>query len=177
MIEGVERTRVCSGSSKDCSRVKGYLSWVLSGNRIVTCYIFKRNMTWQSKLGFKAITPILCVDNVVSSLEHYSKVLGFEIEWSWSEEGFGKGIPTFACVKRGEVCFFLAQQNQGTPGAWASLFLDNADELDSVFQEYQLSGADIVEEPIDKPWGMREMLVKDIDGNTFRIGCSLNEKC
>ena len=46
-----------------------------------------------------------------------------------------------------------------------------------IFQEYQLSGADIVEDPIDKPWGMREMLVKDIDGNTFRIGCSLNEKC
>ena len=31
--------------------------------------------------------------------------------------------------------------------------------------------ADIVEEPTDCSWGMREMLVRDPDKNTFRIGC------
>ena len=33
------------------------------------------------------------------------------------------------------------------------------------------SGANILEPPEDRTWGMRELLVADIDGNTFRIGC------
>ena len=49
-------------------------------------------------------------------------------------------------------------------------------ELDSLFQEYKASGADIVEEPQDRSWGMREMIVRDLDGNTFRMGLTVAEQ-
>jgi hypothetical protein len=32
----------------------------------------------------------------------------------------------------------------------------------------------ITEPPTDKPWGMREMLVEDMDGHTLRIGAPLH---
>ncbi|NQZ69643.1 MAG: VOC family protein [Lentisphaeria bacterium] len=132
-------------------------------------------MSESKKPDFKFVTPILCVNNVADSLKHYEDILGFKIEWAWSEEGFGTGLPTFACVVRGDISYFLAEQSQGTPGAWSSLFLDNRDDLDAIYNEYQASGAKILEAPEDKSWGMREMLVEDIDGNKFRIGCSLEE--
>ncbi len=129
-----------------------------------------------ARVGFTWVTPILSVFDLVKSLEHYEKVLGFEVAWKWSEkeEFDGATHPTFACVCRGEISIFLCEQGQGEPGAWMSLNVGTLDELEEIYQEYRRTEADIIEAPQDCSWGMREMLVKDLDGNTFRIGCPLN---
>ena len=130
------------------------------------------------KPGFKWLTPVLCVNDVPRSLKHYSEVLGFDIEWEWSEpEAFEKPEhATFASVCRGECAIFLCEKGQGTPGAWLCLNVSSSEELDTLHKEYQKSGAKIVQEPQDYSWGMREMIVEDLDGNTFRMGCAIEEK-
>lgn len=128
-----------------------------------------------SKPGFDWMTPVLCVNDLASSLRHYEQVLGFEVSWKWSDtDAFDDtDEPTFACVCRGDCSIFLCQQGQGKPGAWICFNVCTLEELEQVYQEYRASSADIVEAPVDCPWGMREMLVRDPDGNTFRIGCHL----
>ncbi|MCH9697406.1 MAG: VOC family protein [Gammaproteobacteria bacterium] len=128
-----------------------------------------------NKPGFSWLTPVLCVNDLPKSLEHYEHVLGFDVSWKWSEHGeFNEADhPTFACVCRGESSIFLCENGQGSPGAWVCLNVCSLDELHQVFIEYKNASANIVEEPQDYSWGMREMLVKDLDGNTFRIGCQL----
>jgi uncharacterized glyoxalase superfamily protein PhnB len=132
-----------------------------------------------SKPGFTWITPVLCVENVAKSLEYYEQVLGFEISWKWSEsEAFGISCdPSFACVTRGQCSLFLCEQGQGNPGSWNCLNVDTLEELEELFRQYTDSGAHIIEEPQDRSWGMREMLVADLDGNTFRLGCQLRDEC
>lgn len=126
---------------------------------------------------FTDSVPILCVQDLMASLEHYQSDLGFQVVWTWSnEQHFEGGKPSFACVCRGQVSVFLCEQGQGQPGAWMSLFLNTLADLDAVYKEYQQSGADIAEPPTDRPWGMREMFVRDIDGNVFRIGASLEDE-
>lgn len=127
--------------------------------------------------GFTWLTPVLCVNDLVKSLEHYERVLGFEVAWKWAEsEAFDQpDHPTFACVRRGECCLFLCEQGQGHPGGWVCLNVSSPVELEAIHSQYQDSGADIAEAPADRSWGMREMLVRDPDGNTFRIGCQLQE--
>ncbi len=129
------------------------------------------------RVGFSWVTPVLCVSDMIASLDHYEKVLGFEIAWQWSEsEAFeGPEKPTFACVCRGEISLFLCEQGQGNPGSWLSLNLRTLDELEQIHKEYLKAGASIIEEPQDCSWGMREMWVEDPDGNTFRIGSPLDE--
>ncbi len=129
------------------------------------------------KPGFSWLTPVLCVSNLAQSLEHYERVLGFEVAWKWSEnEAFDEtDKPTFACVCRGEASIFMCENGQGNPGAWICLTLGSRKELDEVFAEYRKTAADIAEEPTDCPWGMREMLVRDPDKNTFRIGCVIEQ--
>lgn len=129
-----------------------------------------------SKPGFTWMTPVLCVDSVRRSLEHYKDVLGFEIAWDWSEEESfdGSDEPTFACVCRGDCTLFLCKQGQGNPGTWICLNVASMEALDEIHREYQRSGADIVQPPTDCVWGMREMEVADLDGNMFRIGCPLD---
>jgi uncharacterized glyoxalase superfamily protein PhnB len=53
-------------------------------------------------------------------------------------------------------------------GTYAGLVLATAD-LDSTFEQLQASGAEIVQEPIDQPYGVRDCAVRDPTGNLLRI--------
>ncbi|MDY7104756.1 MAG: VOC family protein [Actinomycetota bacterium] len=53
-------------------------------------------------------------------------------------------------------------------GTYASLLLASKD-LDGVFEKLQASEADIVQEPTDQPWGVRDCAVRDPAGNMVRI--------
>jgi hypothetical protein len=49
-------------------------------------------------------------------------------------------------------------------------------DVDSLHEELTKRGAKIVRAPADEPWGMREMLVEDPDGHTFRFGTGISKK-
>jgi catechol 2,3-dioxygenase-like lactoylglutathione lyase family enzyme len=44
-----------------------------------------------------------------------------------------------------------------------------SDDLDATFEKVRASGADIVQEPTDQPWGTRDFAVRDPSGNLVRI--------
>jgi uncharacterized glyoxalase superfamily protein PhnB len=126
-----------------------------------------------NRVEFIGGRSILNVANVADSLRHYRDVLGFKVSWAWTEQaGFAatSAPPTVAEVMRGHVVIMLAQQEQGGPGTWLYLDLESAAEVDQLHAEYAAAGARIVEPPSDRPWGVREMRVHDLDGHTFRIG-------
>lgn len=43
------------------------------------------------------------------------------------------------------------------------------DELDTVFETVRSSGAEVLQEPLDQPWGPRDCAFRDPSGNTVRI--------
>lgn len=43
------------------------------------------------------------------------------------------------------------------------------DDLDGLFDRLQASGADVVQEPMDQPYGVRDCAVRDPTGNQLRI--------
>jgi len=53
-------------------------------------------------------------------------------------------------------------------GNYAGLVLATAD-LDSTFEQLQASGGEIVQEPIEQPYGVRDCAVRDPAGNLIRI--------
>lgn len=53
-------------------------------------------------------------------------------------------------------------------GTYAILLLATAD-LDAAFEKVQASGADVVEEPTQQPYGVRDCAVRDPAGNLLRI--------
>jgi catechol 2,3-dioxygenase-like lactoylglutathione lyase family enzyme len=53
-------------------------------------------------------------------------------------------------------------------GTYASIMLSTPD-LDSTFEQLQGSDVDIVQEPIEQDWGMRDCAVRDPAGNMVRI--------
>ena len=53
-------------------------------------------------------------------------------------------------------------------GTFAMINLATAD-LDATFAQLESSGAEIVQEPIDQPYGVRDFAVRDPAGNLIRI--------
>lgn len=53
-------------------------------------------------------------------------------------------------------------------GTFAILSL-NTPDLDGTFEKLQASDVDIVQEPIEQPWGVRDCAVRDPFGNMVRI--------
>ncbi len=45
----------------------------------------------------------------------------------------------------------------------------HADDLDAAFERLRAAGAEIVQEPADQPWGVRDGAVRDPSGNLIRI--------
>ena len=114
--------------------------------------------------AFTGMTPILNVASVEASIEHYTSVLGFNKDWDWPAEEENK---TFASISNGEVHIFLAENSQGARPVWLYY---NVGDVDKLHEEYAAAGANIKKEPVDEPWGAREMLVEDLDGHVLRIG-------
>jgi len=53
-------------------------------------------------------------------------------------------------------------------GSYTAITLATAD-LDGVFERLQASGADVVQEPIEQPYGVRDCAFRDPAGNLIRI--------
>ena len=45
----------------------------------------------------------------------------------------------------------------------------HTDDLDGSFEKLRAAGAEIVEEPAERPWGVRDCAVRDPSGNLVRI--------
>ena len=108
-------------------------------------------------VGFEGVTPILRVKSVSASIDYYVAKLGFKIDW--------KG-PYFASVSRGRCHIFLSEGDQGNPGSWVWIGVEDADSL---FAEYRASGAQVRHPPTNYAWAY-EMQVADLDGNILRLG-------
>jgi uncharacterized glyoxalase superfamily protein PhnB len=53
-------------------------------------------------------------------------------------------------------------------GSYGALTLATKD-LDGLFDKLQASGAEVVQEPMDQPWGVRDCAFRDPSGNMIRI--------
>jgi len=102
--------------------------------------------------------PIFCVASLSAAIEYYRSALGFKLDWE------GPGV--FASVSRGRCHLFLCENDQGHPGAWTWIGVNDADSLAA---EYRETGARIRHPPANYPWAY-EMQVEDPDGNVLRFG-------
>jgi catechol 2,3-dioxygenase-like lactoylglutathione lyase family enzyme len=59
----------------------------------------------------------------------------------------------------------LALVTQGS--LQAAIF--RSDDLDATFERVRASGAEVLQEPADQPWGARDCAVRDPSGNLVRI--------
>jgi uncharacterized glyoxalase superfamily protein PhnB len=111
-----------------------------------------------------AFAAVFTVNDVGESLETYLQQLGFR-------EFFRLGEPiSYAIVERDAVSIHLMPPSQGSgePGhSSIYVFVVNVDDL---HDELRTIGCPIETLPADYAYGMREMSVRDPDGNRITFG-------
>jgi uncharacterized glyoxalase superfamily protein PhnB len=120
-------------------------------------------------------------DDPDASLAFYRDTLGFEVR---NDVGF-KGMRWITVGPPGQPTTSIVLQPPGADpgvtdderrmiaemmakGTYSGILLATAD-LDAAFERVQSSGAEIVQEPTDQPYGIRDCAVRDPAGNLLRI--------
>ena len=114
-------------------------------------------------MSYEGVVPILRVADLTTSIDYYTNILGFELQWQEPS--------VLASIIRDEVKLFLAQGDQGNPGSWIWIGVDDAEQL---FNDYRAKGAKIRHPPTNYSWAY-EMQVEDPDGNVLRMGSEPKE--
>jgi len=112
------------------------------------------------------------------ALAFYRDALGLELRSDVAREHF-RWI-TVGAASQPDVAIVLTNYLSGSPtdgealagllakGALNGVHLRTAD-LDATFERVRASGAEIVQEPAEQPWGARDCAVRDPSGNLVRI--------
>jgi uncharacterized glyoxalase superfamily protein PhnB len=115
------------------------------------------------------------------SLEFYRDILGFEVR---TDVGYG-GMRwiTVGPVGQPDTSIVLAPPDADpgltdeerrtiaemmAKGTYATLVLQT-DDLDTLFERLQATGAEVIQEPVDQPYGIRDCAFRDPAGNHIRI--------
>jgi len=122
----------------------------------------------------------LTVDDVDAALVFYRDALGLEVlndvsgnGWRWVSLGVPEQ-PGVALVlsepgagrspEDAEVLHRLIAKGSG-PGP----IVFTTRDLDGVFERVRASGAEVLQEPMDQPWGPRDCAFRDPSGNLIRV--------
>ena len=119
------------------------------------------------RMTFPAPVPEIPAASVDKAAAYYVNTLGFTLDWGDDEGGI-------AGISRGNCRLFITNRsfrascgNTGPVLFW--LNLDSKAEVDELFAQWKAADANIVSEPEDKPWKLREFMVADLDGNLIRV--------
>jgi hypothetical protein len=117
----------------------------------------------------QSIVPQFTVPNVVRTAEHYRDVWGFTIAGYW------KDPPVFAIVERDGVEIFFNQAEPGTAprtgrveGGY-DVYL-RVRGLGLLAADLAERGAEILEGPVLREYGARELVVRDCNGLIVALG-------
>lgn len=102
------------------------------------------------------------VSNLEVALKHYKEVLGFSEEFRFGD---------YAGLQFGEVYLHLSGHNvHDRPLGGGNVYVF-CDEVDAYYAELKRKGARLKTEPKTYPYGMRDFVVLDLDGNHLAFGC------
>lgn len=118
-------------------------------------------------MRFPSPIPEVPVGDMAAAVAQYTRVLGFTLDWQ--DEGSG-----IAGLSRGRTRLFLTDasfreryKNSSPLLLW--LNVESKAEVDELFKEWSTANARIIAEPQDQPWGLREFVAADLDGNCWRV--------
>ena len=105
------------------------------------------------------VTPILRVEELEASRRYYIQTLGFSLDW---------GACGMISVSRDRKSIMLCEGEQGQPGTWLWIGVEDADVF---FAEFSAKGAHIRSPPQNFSWAY-EFEVEDPDGHVLRFGAA-----
>ncbi|MFI9307282.1 VOC family protein [Streptomyces triculaminicus] len=121
----------------------------------------------------------ITVNNVDEALAFYRDALGLEARNDVASGGFR--WVTLGSAAQQDLEIVLSEPHAGRSQADGDALQElltkgvlpttvfSTDDLDATFERVRASGAEVLQEPIDQPWGPRDCAFRDPSGNMVRI--------
>jgi len=111
------------------------------------------------------VVPIIKVSDIGSALDFYCNGLGFTKDFEYSLSASG---PHYAGLSFDSNQLHLSTfPGDGVTGTATYCYVD---DIDAVYAGFRERGLVTQMEPTNQDWGMREVYVRDPDGNNLRFG-------
>lgn len=105
---------------------------------------------------------VIDVPDLKTSSAYYRDVLGFSVR----DLGTGWMLYTLG------TCLIMAGEWPGrTPDAYFAYI--EIDDIDAYYQQLLAAKAEVLKELVSEPWGMREFLIRTVDGHRIMLGQDL----
>ncbi|MCX4583628.1 VOC family protein [Streptomyces sp. NBC_01481] len=121
----------------------------------------------------------ITVNDTDESLDFYRDALGLEVRNDVASGGFH--WVTLGSASQPDLEIVLSEPHAGRSQADGDALQElltkgvlpmvvfRADDLDATFEKVRASGAEVLQEPVDQPWGPRDCAFRDPSGNMVRI--------
>ena len=114
-------------------------------------------------LDVQVVIPVLRVTDLARTHKYYCDVLGFLEPWGFGEPAQYGGVR--AHLEEMPAIHFTVV-SEPAPGEVFVIVR----EVDELFEKTKAAGAEVVFELGDRPYGMRDFMVADPDGNRISFG-------
>ena len=111
------------------------------------------------------VVPVLGVSDFSRAQRFYTESLGFTTDWVWQPDDTA---PVFAQLSRGGLSLYLSQDPAASSPGASSVYL-YVDDVDVWHADLARRGVALEQAPITRPWGNRELVVRDTDGNRLTL--------
>jgi uncharacterized glyoxalase superfamily protein PhnB len=126
-------------------------------------------LSYNPEEGFPRVFPHVYFEDVAAALDWLPKAFGFREVLRWTAPG---GTVMFAEMESGGEAIMLSHpgpdyrspKRSGQVTGYVSVFVEN---LDAHCARARAASAEIIEEPADKPWGLREYSALDLEGQRW----------
>ena len=121
----------------------------------------------------------ITVNDLDESLAFYRDALGLEVRNDVASDGFR--WVTLGSASQPDLEIVLSEPHAGRSQADGDALQElltkgvlpisvfRTDDVDAAFERVRVFGAEVLQEPIDQPWGPRDCAFRDPSGNMVRI--------
>lgn len=110
----------------------------------------------------ESVNPGFMVKDVKEAADFYCNKLGFKQEFMWGEP------PRFAALSLDKISVHLLTNDNNEPAGGMAYF--PVDDAESLYTFHKNNGVEILEPIEDRPYDMRDYLVRDPYGNKLAFG-------
>ena len=127
----------------------------------------------------KQAIPVLHISSADAAEAFYCQILGFRREFRVPASETKRDPCYMGLSRDGAILHLSSHAGDGVTGG-VVYFL--ADDVDALYAEFTVKNASIpiatvdaagVHGPVNQTWGMRELYVRDPDGNSIRFGAPI----
>jgi GNAT superfamily N-acetyltransferase len=116
------------------------------------------------------VEPVLAVQNILETISYWHDILGFPNKWTWGEPPNHGGVSWHGVF----VQFTINPALPVAPGG-NSMWI-RVQNLQTLYTLHQRNKADIVSPLVNKPWGMAEYIVREINGYYLTFSAPVTDK-